>query len=264
MTVAISFICVDGAVVATDSMLTPSVGGLNVGHHTGVKVYVLPGPQIFAFAGDQGQAARFKVIAEASVANAVGATHPLVYPLSLSQAIIGQLQSTGIATNQVNVNTFLGFLHSGACYCCAFEGAMQPRLLDHDHYYAALGTGKLSADPFLRFLTDTFCKPGQPPGVHLATFLAAWAVQHVIDVNPGGVAGPIRIAVFERDAAGIFAARELPPTEIDAHVQAIDDAAQALRDWRQAIQTGTAAGNVPPPPQPPTISTASAAATVVE
>lgn len=186
-----------------------------------------------------------------SAAIAGGAPNPLAYSLSLSQAIISQLQSTGIATNQVGVNTFLGFLHGGSCHCCTFEGAMQPRLLDQHHYYAALGSGKLSADPFLRFLTDTFCQPGQPPGVHLATFLAIWAVQHVIDVNPGGVAGPIRVAAFERNASSVFAAHELPPAEIATHVQAIDDAAQALRDWRQAIQTGAAAGNVPPAPPAP-------------
>ena len=251
MTVAVAFLCTDGIVIAADSMLTPTVGNLNIGHHTGVKVYLLPGPQIFAFAGDQGQAGRFKVLAETNATNSGAMAHPILYPIALSQALITQLQSTGIATNQTNLNTFLGFLHQGDCYCCAFEGWMQPRLLDRHHYYAALGSGKLSADPFLRFVADTFCEPGQPPGVHLATFLAVWVVQHVIDVNPGGVAGPIRVAIFERSAGSGFTARELPPAEIETHIQAIDDAAQALRDWRQAIQTGAAAYNVPPSPAAP-------------
>jgi hypothetical protein len=60
MTVVVTFSCSDGAVVASDSMITPTIGGLSVGHHHGIKVYVLPGSQVFAFAGDQGQAARFK------------------------------------------------------------------------------------------------------------------------------------------------------------------------------------------------------------
>jgi hypothetical protein len=84
-----------------------------------------------------------------------------------------------------------------------------------------------------------------------AVFLATWTVQHVIDVNPGGVAGPIRVAVFERDNAGIFAARELPDTETGEHQQAIESAAQALRDWRKNIQSGAAAQGVPQPPTSP-------------
>ena len=64
MTVVVVFNCVDGVVIAADSMITPSIGGINVGHHHGRKIEVLAGPQLFAFAGDQGQGARFRVMAE--------------------------------------------------------------------------------------------------------------------------------------------------------------------------------------------------------
>jgi hypothetical protein len=178
--------------------------------------------------------------------NAAGCALPLDYPLALTQGIVAQFQSTGIAPNAIGTNAVLGFLHGGNCYCCAFEGAMQPRLLDAAHYYAALGSGKLSADPFLRFLADIFCQAGQPT-VREAVFLATWTVQHVIDVNPGGVSGPIRVAVIERDPVGTFVARELPDTELDEPKQAIESAAQALRDWRQNMQNPPA----PPAPAPP-------------
>jgi len=130
---------------------------------------------------------------------------------------------------------------------------MQPRLLDRDHYYVALGSGKLSADPFLRFLADIFCQSEQPT-VREAVFLATWTVQHVIDVNPGGVAGPIRVAVLEKDDAGSFIARELPDTEIEEHKQAIESAGEALRSWRSSIQSGTAAQGVPQPPVAPPVA----------
>jgi hypothetical protein len=131
---------------------------------------------------------------------------------------------------------------------------MQPRLLDSDHNYVALGSGKLSADPFLRFLADIFCQSGQPT-VREAVFLATWTVQHVIDVNPGGVAGPIRMAVLERNDLNAFVARELPDTEIEEHKQAVDSAAQALRDWRSNIQSGFAAQGVPHSPVAPQAQT---------
>jgi hypothetical protein len=251
MTVVTAFLCLDGAVVSSDSMITPTLGGLNVGHHHGIKVYVLPGVQVLAFAGDQGQAARFKLLAESNHIFPTTAAHALDYPLALAQALSTQFQTTGIG-NSIGVNTILTFLHQNSCHCCAFEGAMQPRLLDKDHYYVALGSGKLSADPFLRFLVDTFCQSGQPT-VREAVFLATWAVQHVIDVNPGGVAGPIRVAVIEKDEAGAYIARELPSTEIDDTQQAIESALDALRDWRKSIggETIASAQGGPQPPSSP-------------
>jgi hypothetical protein len=128
---------------------------------------------------------------------------------------------------------------------------MQPRLLDIDHFYLALGSGKLSADPFLRFLVDTFCQSGQPT-VREGVFLATWTVQHVIDVNPGGVAGPIRVAVVEATSEG-YVARELPDAEIGEHQQAVESARDALRDWRRSIggQSAVAAEGVPQPPAAP-------------
>lgn len=264
MTVIIAFYCVDGVVVAADSMITATVGmgqgAVNVGHHHGVKVFSLPGPQVFAFAGDQGQAMRFKALADAHHAFPTTASTPLDYPLAVTQEIVKQFISTGIQ-NSVNLNVILAFLHGGLSYCCAFEGLIQPRLLDSQHYYVALGSGKLSADPFLRFLDDIFCQ-GKQPNVREAIFLATWAVQHVIDVNPGGVAGPIRIAVFEKDQTGVFTARELPDTEMEEPKQAVESAGEALRDWRKNIsgQGAPEPMNAPPEPEissrtPPTAST---------
>jgi hypothetical protein len=261
VTVVVAFYCSDGVVVASDSMLTPSLGNINVGHHTGIKCSVIPGPQLFAFAGDQGQAARFKLIAETMAPNIPVAAHPLLHCVALSQMAVGQLSSTGIAPKDIGVNAVLGFAHGGGCHCCVFEGSLQPRLLDRDHYYVALGIGKLSADPFLRFVSDTFCGPSQPPKVHLATFLAVWVVQHVINVNPGGVAGPIRVAVFESNAAAGYDGKELQPSEIDGHLAAIRDAEEALRAWRTSILSGSAAGNVAAPPLPAPTAVAPSAGT---
>jgi hypothetical protein len=64
MTVVVAFNCPDGVVIGADSMITPSMGNMGVGHHHGQKIAILPGPQLFAFAGDLGQCARFRIIAE--------------------------------------------------------------------------------------------------------------------------------------------------------------------------------------------------------
>jgi hypothetical protein len=250
MTVVVAFHCPDGIVIAADSMITPSVGGVSVGHHHGRKLEILPGPQLFAFSGDQGQAARFKIMAQFQHTQIAGLAHALDYGLGLSAGIIQQLATTGITANGIGTNTILAYCHGGSHHCCMFEGQLQPRLLDDHHFYAALGSGKLSADPFLRFLVDVFCQNGRP-NLREAIFLATWAVQHVIDTNPGGVAGPIRIATFSADGNGAFQAIELPESEIAEHQQAIESAAAALRNWRDEIQSGQAASDAPEPPTPP-------------
>jgi len=249
MTVVVAFNCTDGVVIAADSMITPSLGGISVGHHHGKKIEVLPGPQLFAFAGDQGQAARFKVMAELAHAHPATTPHPLDYGLALCEGIFKQFTATGINGN-ISANTILAYAHTGSHHCCMFEGAMQPRLLDEHHYYAALGSGKLSADPFLRFLVDVFCPNGRP-NVREGIFLATWAVQHVIDTNPGGVAGPIRVGTFALNDRRAFEARNLPDVEIAEHQQAVESAAKALRTWRDQLQSGAAAGGAPDQPEPP-------------
>lgn len=84
-----------------------------------------------------------------------------------------------------------------------------------------------------------------------AIFLTTWTVQHVIDTNPGGVAGPIRVATFGPDGSAVFQAAELPDSEIEEHQQAVESAATALRRWRDEIQSGHAADDAPEPPTPP-------------
>ena len=254
MTLIVAFACTDGAVVAADSMLTANMGALATGHHHGRKVHILPDHHVFAFAGDQGQAERFRVMASANTARAAAGPHALDYGLFLTQNIVAQFNSTGIG-NTINMNAVLAYTHGKAMSVCAFMGLLQPWLLDQYHYFVALGSGKQMADPFLRFLLDIF-SPTQP-SVREAVFLATWTLQHTINTNPGGVAGPIRIVVVEQ-AAGAFSARELSPDEIGEQQQAITDAEAKLRDWRSVI-AGTksvteAAGTqepAPPPTMPP-------------
>jgi 20S proteasome alpha/beta subunit len=250
MTVVVAFYCDDGIVVAADSMITPSMGGMFVGHHHGIKVDVLSGNQIFAFSGDQGQAARFKIVADASHENISTNPFAINYPLSLSSAMVQSFGSTGIAADKIGVNTVVAYPYNNTHQCCVFEGAIQPRLLDANHYYVALGSGKTSADPFLRFLDDIFCQRVQPK-VKDALFLSVWTIQHVIDTTFGLVDGPIRVVVMERNGTGALEARLLSPSETGEHVQAIEAASAALRNWRVGLESGAAAGGATPLPTPP-------------
>jgi len=90
--------------------------------------------------------------------------------------------------------------------------------------------------------------------VREAVFLSTWTIDHVIRTNPGGVAGPIRMALLEVKN-GIASARELSATEIGEQEQAIASAAKVLRDWRDLISGRVEQdATLPPPERPPGLS----------
>ena len=248
MTLVVAFACTDGAVIAADSMLTPGMGGLATGHHHARKVRILADHHVFAFAGDIGRAERFRILADGRTAEAATCAHALDHGLLLTKKIMEQFNDTGIES-AIDLDAVLAFPHGTGISVCAFMGLLQPWLLDPDHHFVALGSGKQMADPFLRFLLDLFSPTH--PSVREAVFLATWTLQHTIRTNPGGVAGPIRIVVVDR-ISGAFTARELSDDEIGEQEQAIADAVAKLSDWRSVIAgTARAEASSAQQPEPP-------------
>lgn len=248
MTIVATFLCTDGVVVAADSMITSLAGNIPIAHHTEKKISILSGNQIFASSGDQGLSERFRVIVDRAHGNVQKTDHPIYYPVLLTQSVNDQFRKTGIS-GAINLEAVLAYDHKNKHYCCVFDAPLlQPRLLNKESFYASLGSGMLSAEPFLHFLVDIFCQDG-PPNVSEGVFLATWVVEHVIRTNPGGVAGPTRIGILERNQQDNLAARELHDSEIDEHRQAIESARTSLKDWRDKFQTGAEEDKISPPPK---------------
>jgi len=248
MTVIVAFLCSDGVVIASDSMLTSGLGDLAVGHHKSKKIHLLDGSQIFSSSGDYGLAARFRDIAHIGCGR-ISRGSALDYVVNVAQDVVVQFQSTGIWTGiwpDVELGALLAFPHIDKPYCCVFEDKAQPRLLDKHHFYVALGGGKQLADPFLRFLVEIFCPNAQLPRVRDAVFLATWTVEYVIQTSPGGVAGPTQLATLEL-IDGILHAREFSENDMEQHMEAIGSATDALRAWREGFRGGAASSNITPP-----------------
>jgi 20S proteasome alpha/beta subunit len=249
MTVVVGFHCTDGVVIAVDSMITPSIGNAALGHHHGQKVFAVSGNQLFAFAGDQGLAQRARYIVEQNPPLAA-TVHPILHAAHLYAQTAQQFTLTTVNMMNVNLNTLVAFDFNNTHQCCMFGGNFQPTVLDASNFFTALGGGKQFADPFLRFVADTFCAGGQPT-VKEARFLATWVVQHVIETNPGGVAGPIRMAVLDRNAQNQLEAKEVPADDVLEHLEAVKEAGQVLRDWRAKGQAAPPAAPPTPPTPPP-------------
>ncbi len=235
MTVVVSILCTDGVVVAADSMLTSSVENIDIARHTGKKLHALGEVEIFAYAGDQGLGHRFRIEAEAQPAEKLDTVHPIKYPLKVSKNIRKQFRQSGFG-KKVELDAVLAYAHNDAHHCCVFDDRLHPMLLDNEHYFNSIGSGKVLADPFLLFLVKVFCQDG-PPDVRRGVFLAAWAIEHVIQTNAGGVAGPICVATLERAPEGGFVARELGESEVDDHLRVMEETYDYLPRLVSGIET---------------------------
>src|SRR5436309_13655211 len=108
-----------------------------------------------------------------------------------------------------------------------------------------MGSAKPITDPFLALMRKAFWTSG-PPLVHDAVFAVTWALEHAVEVNPGGVNDPIRIAVLERQRGGLKA-RLLLNDELLEHKQNVAAAYDALRRFRDR-QVSVEAGDSPDVP----------------
>lgn len=95
--------------------------------------------------------------------------------------------------------------------------------------FVSLGSGQVSADPFLAFIRRIFWPRGLPSLLDgkLATI---WTLDEVIQHNPSGVGGEINIAALAKDVDGQWKCSLVPPEEIATHRQALAERESRMRE----------------------------------
>ena len=121
-------------------------------------------------------------------------------------------------------------------------------------WFVSMGSGQPITDPFLALLKRVFWKNTQPT-VNEAVFAVTWTLQHVIELNPGGINGPPQIAVLkpfnEKDPQ--LKAQLLVDAEIQEHINNVDGAEAHLGKYKEILMGRGKVIPVPPPPvDPPT------------
>ena len=116
-----------------------------------------------------------------------------------------------------------------------------------DLSFIALGSGQLLADGFLAFLRKVLWNETMFPTLGEGRLAAIWTLQHVIDSAPGGVSGPIQMAILTSD--GKSAAVEMADARrIEEHQELIASAERALGASFDPPQTDKSNNDPPAPP----------------
>src|SRR3954469_24120529 len=244
MTSIVGVLCRDGAVIGTDSATT--FGGRNrtIEQRT-EKLDIVGDEIILAGAGQLGLRQRFRdIVEEAWRKDFLKKSRPIDLGKYFSATTLQDFGST--RAPQGAFGAMLAFPHQTAPFICTFDPEhFQPELIEERLWYDSMGSAKPITDPFLALMRKAFWTSG-PPLVHDAIFAVTWALEHAIEVNPGGVNDPIRIAVLERQGRSLKA-RLLSDDELLEHKQNVAAAYNALRKFRDR-QASAEAGDSPDVP----------------
>ena len=248
MTALIGLRCSDGVVVGADSSSTSVAGGqFRTIEQPAQKVFVIDDKYIVAGTGSAGHCQRFcNLLKVAYDAKEFREKSEFDVCRMMTQKAIQDFASTGSQTGQLGA--LMAFPVKSKFHLAEFDIAtLQPEFKTGDRWFVSMGSGQAITDPFLALMRKAFAPDG-PPNLQDGLFMAAWALEHVIELNTGGINGPSQIAVLQADRKGDFTAKLLDNSEIEEHIESTKAAIKHLRTFRQAVQ----AQNTPDVPRPPT------------
>lgn len=254
MTVLIGIRCQDGVVIGSDSSATfGSAGGSTIEQPTR-KIDLIDNSMIVAGTGQAGLGQRFSAqlttMQAATGANSYKGRPAVEVGKMMATAAIADFASTNARVG--TYGALVAFRAGKELHLCEFATSdMQPELKTKELWYASMGSGQAIADPFLALMRKVFWTKGMPT-VADGIFAAVWALSHTIDVNPGGVNGPMHLATltWENETKDKHVARFLSDDELDQHKQSVESAERHLASFRDLI--GGEVSDAPNVPMPAT------------
>jgi hypothetical protein len=250
MTSIVGILCQDGVVIGADSSVTYVQEGqvrTPMIEQPFEKIDIIDNHVILVGTGAVGQGQRFKdIIQKAWNSKKIQG----IDALTAGRILSAEATRDFIGTN-AHVGTY-GALVAFPCYAKAHltEFALsdfQPEMKTEKLWFTSMGSAQHITDTFLAFFNVVFCKntlPNENDGI----FATKWTLDHAVAINPGGVNGPVRIAVLEMIGSS-YQARIIPDNELQEHSQAISDAKTALAKFHHDY-TSVNHGEVPTIPQP--------------
>jgi len=242
MTILIGMLCQDGVVIGADSSATFGNGQLKTVEQKVEKISIVENKIIVTGTGQVGLGQRFNYIVDNYYKQKGFTKHPQEIGRELSQLTIQNFSTTGVAKGQLG--TLVAFSQAKNFYLCEFAIAdFQPEFKTKDMWYVSMGSGQLIADPFLGLMRKVFWGDDKLPNLKEGIFFVTWALDHTIEVNPGGINGPKRIATLSLDTANNVCAKLLSEEELQEHEENVKAAEAHLREYKCILSGKKQAGD---------------------
>jgi hypothetical protein len=250
MTSIVGILCQDGVVIGADSSVTYVQEGrtrVPMIEQPFEKIDIIDNHVILVGTGSIGQGQRFKdVIQKAWINKKLQGIDALTAGRILSADATKDFAETNAHTG--TYGALVAFPCYGKAHLIEFAlSDFQPEMKTEKLWFTSMGSAQHITDTFLAFLKEVFWK-NSLPNVNDGIFATKWTLDHAVAINPGGVNGPVRIAVLEiiNDS---YQARIIPNDELQEHSQAISDAKISLAEFRHDY-TSVNHEEVPTVPRP--------------
>ena len=247
MTVIVGVLCEDGVVVGSDSSATFTAGASPTIEQPADKVFVIGNEAIFAGSGHVGCIQRFKAFLEGiQAAPGFRKRKGLDTAKGISTGIINDLASTHCPKNVLGA--VVAFPSLEGFQLCEFDiQHLQPELKTPKMWFVTMGSGQSITDPFLGMIRRVFFRNSRPK-LNEGIFAVTWSLQQAIELNAGGINGPIQIGVLtQKSGSGVAVARLLDEAELQEHQNNVNGIEEHLADYRSKL-SGQGAQEIPQPP----------------
>lgn len=226
MTVIVGVRCSDGVVIGADSVATSAHGTQPLIHlPSNSKIQIFQNCVIVAATGAVGYSQRLTEHIEAAIAGGVfNNMNWRECTTNISRRVLSDLQNS-LASRHPTQGIGYGALLAAAIQnepCLVEYGTtdFQPEIKTGNLFFVTMGSGQVLADPFFAFVTRVLWG-NQMPDVERGKFGVYWVLDHTIKLAPGGVGGPIKLAVL-RQINGQWKAEEIDTQEAAEYINALE------------------------------------------
>lgn len=242
MTSIVGVYCSDGIVIGTDSSATFGSAGVRTIEQETKKIQIYHGTVIVAGTGEVGLGQRFCNLTDKAFKD-TGFTkrRPIETVTALAQIAVKDFQSTYTAFPNFppgfKYGALVAYSTGEEYHLCEFDPlTFRPelKLPEQKFYFSTMGSGQPITDPFLALMRKIFWD-SEKPTVADAKFITTWALTHAIEVNPGGIKGPIQMAAIRKNDRGRYSAAIISDEEIQEHMDIVNNAESYLTNFKEIL-----------------------------
>jgi len=246
MTAIIGILCQDGVVIGSDSSATFTHSAqFRTIEQIVKKIEVIQGQVILASTGPFGLAQRYHEIIKEYWGNGKGkGKGHIEIGKELCAAAYADFAFTGVRPGQYGALVALPCSKTGAQLCEFSVVDFQPEFKTKSMWFASMGSGQPITDPFLGLMRRVFW-PDSMPLLNEGIFAVTWTLNHVIELNPGGINGPPQIAILDSKKNQ---AKILSDAELAEHTNNAKTAERYLGKYKEILQ-GKNVADIPEIPQ---------------